>query len=250
MELLFLGASSAFSVEKNNYQSNMLLLSKSGKKLLLDCGTDIRHSLHAQNLLSSDIDSVYISHLHSDHSGGLEWLGFSSRFFEASKPNLFISNDLKQMLWDNVLCGGMCSIENEEATLMAFFNVKEIIDGSFSWEEYHFELIKTTHYLSNAQVMPSYGLVITNGIRKIFITTDTRFSPSLMTNFKQYDLIFHDCETAIKSSGQHARFEELITLAPEIKNKIWLYDYNDGDLPDAKAEGFLGFVIPGQRFKL
>jgi hypothetical protein len=29
---------------------------------------------------------------------------------------------------------------------------------------------------------------------------------------------------------------------------MWLYDYQDGDKPDCKAEGFLGWVQQGQVF--
>ena len=30
---------------------------------------------------------------------------------------------------------------------------------------------------------------------------------------------------------------------------MWLMHYNDGDLPDAKKDGFKGFVKQGQEFK-
>ncbi len=225
----------------------MLLESNSGNKLLIDCGTDIRHSLHAQGYSQVDINAVYISHLHSDHTGGLEWLGFASRFIDVEKPDLYISSTLTKRLWDNVLCGGMSSIESEKATLASFFYIHEIKKG-FSWEEYDFELVKTIHYYSNREVMPSYGLLINNGYKTIFITTDTRFYPELEEIFNKAELIFHDCETDI-NSGQHARYQELKTLKPEIKKKIWLYDYNNDDLPDAKSDGFLGFIKAGQSFK-
>ncbi len=69
MKLTFLGSGSAFTM--NNRQSNMIL-EDDGKILLIDCGTDIRHSLHQQDLSYKDIDAVYISHLHADHIGGME----------------------------------------------------------------------------------------------------------------------------------------------------------------------------------
>jgi len=30
---------------------------------------------------------------------------------------------------------------------------------------------------------------------------------------------------------------------------MWLYNYQDLDLPDAKEDGFLGFIKKGQEFK-
>jgi ribonuclease BN (tRNA processing enzyme) len=251
MKLLFLGVSAAFCVGEDSFQSNMLLTSKSGRKLLIDCGSDIRHSLYAQGFSHSDIDAVYISHLHSDHTGGLEWLGFSKYFIEEEKPKLFITGDLIDKLWENVLSGGMCSIEQEESTLSTYFNPILITNNQFVWEDYSIALIKTDHYFSNSEIMPSYGLVIKSKSQQVLLTTDTRFTPDLFkTLYKTSDLIFHDCETSAKPTGQHARYEELQTLPPEIRKKMWLYDYNKGTLPNAKKDGFKGFVLPGQIFDL
>jgi ribonuclease BN (tRNA processing enzyme) len=249
VKLLFLGASAAFCLGENHFQSNMLIESDSGQKLLIDCGNDVRRSLHAQGYQHSDINAVYISHLHCDHTGGLEWLGFTKRFFDFQKPALYISDDLTNLLWDTVLSGGMSSLESEQASLSTYFDIQKIQNNSFVWEEYKFELIKTIHYISNNVIMPSYGLFISNDSHKIFLSTDTRFSPdSLQTIYNKSDLILQDCETSELSSGQHARFQELKTLEPETKKKMWLYDYNDGELPDAKREGFQGFIVPGQSF--
>ena len=43
--------------------------------------------------------------------------------------------------------------------------------------------------------------------------------------------------------------ETLATLAPEIKNKMWLYHYNPGPLPNAEKDGFLGFVKKSSLFE-
>ena len=71
--------------------------------MLIDCGSDIKHSLFEQGLSHTDIDAVYISHLHADHVGGLEWLGFSKLFNDKKKPKLYISPKLQTELWNNVL---------------------------------------------------------------------------------------------------------------------------------------------------
>lgn len=250
MKLLFLGVSSAFSVGANSFQSNMLIESETGHKMLIDCGSDARHSLHAQGYSHRDIDSVYISHLHSDHSGGLEWLGFSKYFIENyHKPALYISLDQTEDLWNHVLAGGLSSLEDEQATLATYFDIKPINNNCFVWENYTFQLIKTEHSISNGKILPCYGLVISGASQKIFISADTRFTPeTLQAIYNEADIIFHDCETSTKVTRQHARYKDLKTLDSKIKEKMWLYDYNDGKLPNAKKDGFLGFVVRGQRF--
>lgn len=251
MKLLFLGASSAFAVQRGHFQSNMVIFSESGRKLLIDCGTDIRHSLYAQNLTHSDIDAVYISHLHADHAGGLEWLGFTRYFRDEQRPALYISGDQRRKLWTNLLSAGMSSLEEKAATLKTYFDVMSIRDRCFRWENYHFQLIRTPHAISNGKPLPSYGLVISTPKIKLFLTTDTRFDwISLQDSYEQAALVFQDCETLRgKVSRQHAHYDDLKTLDEAIREKMWLYGYNEGTLPDAAGDGFLGFVRSGQLFE-
>lgn len=250
MKLLFLGVSSALTVGHKRYQSNMLISSTLGRQMLIDCGTDIRHSLYEQDITHSMIDAVYISHLHADHVGGLEWLGFSTVFIDQKKSALYISPDQQDKLWHNVLSGGMLSLENEEATLSTWFDVQCINDLRFTWEKHLFRLIKIPHSISNKEYLPAYGLLITGDSKTIFLSTDTRFCPELLESvYNEADIIFHDCETSAAASGQHARYVDLKTLDAKIKNKMWLYDYNEDDeLPDAIKDGFRGFVVRGQSF--
>jgi len=249
VKLLFLGISSALSTGYKAYQSNMLLKSPSDHTLLIDCGTDIKHSLFEQQLTHSDIDAVYISHLHADHVGGLEWLGFSKRFVDKQKPKLYISSIMQDGLWQNVLSGGMSSLEDESATLSSFFDIQPIEKNRFVWENHTFELISVFHSINNGKRLPCFGLLIKGPEQTIFISTDSRFSPAeLMPIYKQADLIFQDCELSTIPTGQHANYKDLKTLAPDIKAKMWLYDYETGTQPNAKQDGFKGLVIRGQSF--
>ena len=95
MRLIFLGSGSAFTLGEDNYQSNMLVDDSSGNCLLVDCGSDARHSLFAQGYSYKNIHSVFISHLHADHVGGLEWLALTSYYdADCKRPVLYISECL------------------------------------------------------------------------------------------------------------------------------------------------------------
>jgi len=89
LKINFVGTGSAFTMD--NYQTNALVTLDNGYRLLVDCGGDVRRALrqHA-GATHSDIDGVYISHLHNDHIGGLEWLAFAARFDprRTRKPDL------------------------------------------------------------------------------------------------------------------------------------------------------------------
>lgn len=251
IQLLFLGSGSAFTVGGDNFQSNILLMTETGKKLLIDCGSDIRFSLHQFGFTHRDITDIYISHLHSDHVGGLEYIGLSTKFDpQCSKPTLYLSGDVASEIWDNTLSGGMRSIEGKIADLNTFFDVYSIKpNGYFIWETIKFDLIKVIHINNSYFMMPTYGLFFELNGTKIFLTTDTQFCLEMLQDYyQQADIIFHDCETSLYPTPVHARYEQLVTLPEPIKNKMWLYGYQPGELPEATKEGFLGFVQRGQIF--
>ncbi|MGL5741814.1 MAG: MBL fold metallo-hydrolase [Legionella sp.] len=253
MKLIFLGAGSGLGRDSNNFQSNMLLITDEGKKLLIDCGTDIRFSLAQAQYLPRDIDAVYVSHLHADHIGGMEWFALQRKFVcQNGSTQLIIHEQLAPLLWEHSLSGGLKTLDDKEATLNDYFVVHTIQDEQiFEWENLKLNLIKTVHIYSNKKLMPSYGLNISCNGKTFLITADTQFTPERFAPYyHDATLIFHDCETLEVPSGVHSHFNQLDTLDPAIKAKLWLYHYNDGKLPDSQSHGFLGFVRCGQIFDL
>ena len=251
MKFTFLGTGSAFTLA--NYHSNMLL-EVDGHRLLIDCGGDARFGLHKLGLGAKDIEAVYISHLHADHVGGLEWFALS-RFFgpQLPKPRLYINEKLSEELWDNCLKAGLGTLQNLVAHLETYFDLHRIGRNSgFEFAGKHLQTVQTVHYMDGYEIVPCYGLLMpTSNGSKAFLTTDTQFTPGQLNSFyRDSSLIFHDCETAAHRSGVHAHYEELKTLPEEIREKMWLYHYQDGDLPDAKADGFAGFAEQGQVFEI
>lgn len=252
IRMIFLGAGSAFTVGANNFHSNVLIESSNGKRIIIDCGTDARHSLYEQNLTYKDITDVYISHLHADHVGGLEWLGFTHRFDEScDRPNIYVSELMAEDLWNKTLSGTMRSLEGEPADITSYFKIKKIPpNGSFKWEKIDFQLVQTVHIMNGKSLAPCHGLFFKLGDKKVYYTADSQFSPHMLEKFyEEADIIFHDCETSNCHSNVHAHFDELCTLPNDIKKKMWLYHYNPGPLPDAQAAGFQGFVKKGQVFE-
>lgn len=248
---MFLGSGSAFTVGADNFQANMLLINEQGNKLLIDCGTDIRWSLHASGLSYLDITDIYISHIHADHTGGLEYVGFSTKFDpRCSKPKLYVSKDIVSDLWDRSLSGSMRSIEGEIANLDTYFDVQNISKNSFFiWKGIQINTVQSMHIYNGYSTVPSYGLFLEVKKIKVFLTTDTQFCLEQLGNFyNRSDIIFQDCETSPYKSGVHAHYEELLSLPENVKNKMWLYHYQPGKLPDAKQDGFRGFVKRGQVF--
>lgn len=252
MKITFLGSGAAFTL--GNWQSN-ILIEENGKRLLLDCGGDIRWSLHEQNLNFLNIDAVYVSHLHGDHVGGLEGLAFSTYFCPMKKrPRLIASEDVANDLWDKSLRGGLESLECQTATLDTFFDVEKVPDnGHFFFEGICFDLIQVVHILNNHVIVPSFGLAWEANDKKIFFTSDTQFCPNQIHKIYEWaDIIYHDCETMPCRSGVHSHYLDLRTLSEDIKKKMYLYHWNgfEENLPDCKADGFAGFVKKGNSWDI
>lgn len=253
-ELLCLGTGSAFTTGVDNWQSNFFL-SRAGepKGLLIDCGGDCRHAMAEQGLSAMDVEAVYISHPHADHIGGLEWLAFAT-FFDpryTGRPLMWTSDVWVNSLWEDSLRGGLASLQGQSAKLDTFFDVRPIPgNGVLEFQGLEIETVQTIHVMDGRVIVPSFGLIFDIGDQCVFLTTDTQFAPNQIRDFyNRATVILQDCEVSQYPSGVHAHYKDLCTLPDDVRAKMWLYHYQGAweDLPDARSDGFLGFLAKGQR---
>jgi ribonuclease BN (tRNA processing enzyme) len=252
MKIRFLGVGSAFA-DATYYQSNMFVTTAAGRHLLFDCGGDIRFSLAEAGIPARAIDAVYLSHLHSDHIGGLEWLCIL-RYFSPGTPRPVLLCEAAQMqrLWHHALRAGLEYLDDTSQTLDDYFDCRPLSLGQpFVWERLHAEMYKLPHVVARTGEHPSFGLVLRDGANgeAACISSDTCFCPAwLMSIADRVTSIFHDCETDVHPTGVHARYQELLTLPQAVRAKMWLYHYQANPPFDALADGFRGFVTKGQEF--
>jgi len=254
MKVQFLGVGDQFSAH-DQYHSNMVITAGSGAKILVDCGSDVKYSLMESKIKPTDIDAVYISHLHADHIGGLEWLALSTYFGRENKRlKLFCEEKLQSNLWNNSLKGGLECIGIKCMELSDYFDCYPLAEGgSFDWQGIHFELVKMPHVMGGGCNMYSYGLLVATADKEksLFLSTDTQFQPGLIESIaERTSLIFHDCETSAVKSTVHSHYEQLLTLPETVKNKMWLYHYQRDSKYCPHQDGFLGFVLKGQEYTI
>jgi ribonuclease BN (tRNA processing enzyme) len=234
MKLTVLGEGSAFS--QKYYNTMYILEADNGRRMAIDFGADAKWAYKEAGIGLQDIDAVYISHLHGDHIGGLEWLGFATYFNPTlSRPGLYLVNDLVSPLWNNALSAGMGSLQGKVCGLHDFFDVKSMIaNEAVEWNGITLQPVQTIHIMNGFQFVPSYGLLVTQNGKTCFITCDTQHAPYQIQDFyNMADVIFQDCEYLYfdgkpLKSGVHAHYEDLKTLHDKTKAKMYLSHYQDG----------------------
>lgn len=254
MKVTFIGVGSAFS--RLNPNSN-ILIEHGTIKLLIDCGRLCPAALDKYGLSFKDITHIFLTHLHSDHIGGMEEVAFMTRLVYKRKVTLLSTDSLLRRLWKNSLSGGLEFIEETPRNLAPqrldnFFTVQPVPAREWWTLEDAPDLRFYLHPTNHVKGMESYGVEVEelpDGQEKRFLFSgDTKFTPDFITNAAQTcSLIFHDCQLFNSGEnntlGVHTSYDQLLQLPPDVRRKIWLYHYGDTrPLPDAQHDGFAGFV--------
>jgi hypothetical protein len=257
MLIKVLGCSTAFPGLKTYNQS--FLIEENGKRLLVDCGEDTPKALLYHGIDVKSIDGVYISHLHSDHCFGIPRLGLSRydfvnfpTHFSKGKyaPKLYGKELVLKNLWEAVK-HPLATLQNVSGTLETFFE-PIVVSDSFMWEGWKFRLIQQVHVVSDADIMPSFGLIITKeGHKSIYLTTDSQYcSPRQVEDFyKIVDIIVQDCELI----GVNTLFEEgaQVYQEPRTPLKLWPLNIDDPDgriRLELQAQGIIPFIWDRSKF--
>ena len=254
LSVLFIGTGSAFS--KRYFQTNVLVV-KGEDHLLIDCGTLCPYALETKyGLELSKIDNILLTHPHADHIGGVEELALVDRYVKKQKANLVITDEFKELLWNESLKGGLKVNEEGPLTIDDYFDQikpEQILSEPFEMYEanvgsINVKLFRTRHVTcSDPEVFQiSYGLMIDD---RVLYPCDTQFNPQqidyLIHNFP-VKVIFHDCDISGYSEGVHASYAQLKTLPDEIKAMTYLCHYNGrAEEMNPQNDGFRKFAKPG-----
>lgn len=166
-----------------------------------------------------------MSHLHSDHWGGAEYLAYTSYFNPAFVENgtrrrlkLFAHPTVAVNLFNSLADSTV--LATKSATLDDYYAMQECGE-SFTWQGIEFTLVKTTHVLDDGEPMPCFGLTWkTPGGQTVWFSADALLDDK-QSLFAEADVIFHDCETGFKT-GVHAHYSELLSLPENVRTKITL----------------------------
>lgn len=241
MDILMLGTGNAFA---KRYFNNNALLFHNGYTLMIDCGTTAPLSLHQLGMQPDAINAIIITHIHADHTGGLEEFAYRMKFQYRKKPVLYVPADIAGILWDHSLRGGL---EQENwRSLEDYFEVRRVQEGRpvELHDDLTVELVRTEHIPGKL----SYSLLFNN---RFFYTSDMRFNPGLVTDLVRNRgcVVFHDCQF-LSPGAVHASLDELLTLPEDVQSRIYLMHYaDDRELYEGRT-GRMRFVDQHVRYAI
>ena len=246
MVIEFLGVGSGLSPALGN--NNVLLTSEtSDRQVLIDCGFSTPPELSGRSQINK-ITDILITHVHSDHIGGLELMGFTYFYVlrhspDAKKITLHFPNEkIKDDTW-HCLERQMESAQTAEdgtftATFDTYFDIS--IGETPSIEGFDSLKFQKTEHVEN---MDAYSVWLN---KKTYYSSDTVKLPPANA-----ELIFQDCQLFDSPTSVHTSFTVLNGgMDKKTKEKTWLMHYGfnaNGVIPE--DHGFKGFVKRFQKFE-
>ncbi|WP_058301756.1 MBL fold metallo-hydrolase [Gorillibacterium timonense] len=221
LNLRMLGTGGAFA---NHFDNNNALFEENGFTLLVDCGITAPRALHEMGVDLGKIDAILISHLHTDHVGGLEELTFRMKFQLGKRPRLIVPEELEAPIWEHTLRGGLEYPEAGVTKLTDYYEVtvlKNRVPAELA-PGFTIEALPTRHIPGK----PSYSLVIQD---KLFYSADMVFDRALLEEMvygRSCRYLLHECQFT-PPGIVHTTLEELLTLPQEMQKAIYLMHYED-----------------------
>lgn len=230
LRLVPLGVGEAFSAIR---YTTSLALGLDDAWLLIDCPHPIRKMMREASETSGiplDIDrisAVIVTHLHADHSSGLEDFAYYCYFALQRRARLVAHPAVSARLWDGHLAAGMEQVmlrDDGAASLRTFADYFDLVglseDAPIQVGPFSIECRRTVH------AIPTTAVRISGGGRTFAFSADTAFDPTLIDWLAAADLIAHEV-TFHEHTGTHTPYDRLAALPEAIRQKMRLTHYPD-----------------------
>jgi len=252
MELEVLGVGNAFT--SRYYNTSFLIRSK--ELVLLDCPQALFRLLSERRVDPGSIDRVIVTHIHGDHTAGLETLLLWKRWVARSKVTLYTARRVWDELKERFFPGFSATftpdleriVETKLEDYADFSELKEDQENPIDDE-------LKVDFRYNWHPTPTLGLKLISPHGVVGISGDTCYRPTLLRRLLergvidagrynklasdwlwQSEVIYHEVERG--EAGAHTSEAELLALSPEVRRKIRLIhladDFDDSELPLAR----------------
>ncbi len=171
-----------------------ILVEAASKKLLFDCGRGVVIRLTQAGVNPTDLDGLFLTHLHSDHVVGIPDLWLSGWFLGRSKPLPIWGPPGTRSMAEHLVQAFGFDIRIRQATPDPLpakgveIDAKEIEQG----EIYNDGLTRVSAFLvDHGTVKPAFGYRIDSVGHSVVISGDTKFCQNLVDFAKGTDCLIH-----------------------------------------------------------
>ena len=166
----------------------------SGKYLLFDSGRGVVQRLQQLDIRISDIQQIFLTHLHSDHISALDDVWLTGWIYQRPSPlNIYGPNGTKSFV-DHLSQAYAYDVQLRNQYSGLSINAGAVVTNDIKPGVIYSENgIKVTAFLvDHRPVNPAYGYRIDFGERSVVISGDTSYSQSLIDHSVGIDLLVHE----------------------------------------------------------
>ncbi len=231
----FAGSGDAFG-SGGRYQACIHVRAPGQAPALLDCGATSLSALKARGLDPGEIGTVFISHLHGDHFGGLPFLILDGQFSRRTRPLTIAgppgtADRLRQLMES--------SFPGSSGVRRRFdVNVNELAPGSTSVVA---GIEVTTWEVDHPSGAPPLALRLGIGAAVIAYTGDTSWTESLAAAADGADLLVAEAYYYDKAIPYHLRHADLVTHRASLTSRRIVLTHMSADMLGRAARGLLAF---------
>jgi len=263
MELEVLGVGNAFT---SRYYNTSFLI-RSQELVLLDCPQALFRLLRERHVDPGSINRVIVTHVHGDHTSGLETLLLWKRWVAGSRLTIFTARRVWEELKGRFFPGFSATFtpDLERIVETEFEDYADFVELKEGQENVIADEVKVD-FRYNWHPTPTLGLKLISPQGIIGISGDTCYRPSLLKRLAEHgvidasryeklagdwlwrsDVIYHEVERG--EAGAHTSEADLLSLSPDVRRKIRLIhladDFDDSELPLAREGERVSFAADG-----
>ena len=164
---------------------------------------------------------LVITHLHGDHCGGLETIGFLHRYIvrgDGGRPRLHALPEVLDRVWERLAP----AMDGSGSGLEDYFEPCPLEPGNtVEIAGCRVECRRTRHSV------PTAGLLFSDAGGSLGWSSDTEFDPDHIAWLDRADCIVHECG----NGGTHTTYEQLRSLPDSVQAKIRLIHMPDDFVP-------------------
>jgi ribonuclease Z len=237
------------------------LIEAGDEVLLFDCGRGALQRLQQAGVRVQDLDAVFLTHLHSDHTVGLPDLWLTGWATGRVTPLTVYGPEGTEAMLKSLRDAFQADIASRSAPGGAALEAHDIVENVV----YRSDAVTVTAFVvDHGAIKPAYGFRVDyRGGRSVVLSGDTKYSENLISNARGAQLLIHEVAAADPQALERSeRLRDIMSLhtSPEeaarvfkaahpylaIYSHIILLDTNEDELLRRTRATYRGAVEVGR----